>query len=115
MAILIPIFTGQLRKVKVETDQANARAGKAAAVTAALDTQSEGELTYYYDASKGVAVDAKANGVKKPSAYGKTSDATAADKIEGVTEDTKQDLTDKIVQIKIGTDSAVTVSWVSAK
>lgn len=109
VAVSIPIFTSQLRKAKVATDQANARAGKAAAVAAALEAQSESASTYYYDAATGVAVSATA----KPndiSAYGKTSDAKIADKIEGVTQD-NTDLTNKIVKVSIGTDNKVVVSW----
>ena len=108
VAISIPIFTSQLRKAKVATDQANARAGKAAAVAAGLEAQSESDLTYYYDATKGVVVDATT--AKTLSAYGKTSDATADDKIEGVTKN--QNLTEDIVKIVIGKDNTVTVSWV---
>lgn len=111
VAISIPIFTGQLRKAKVATDQANARAGKAAAVAEALDSQSEGTLTYYYDATKGVVVDKDA--AKSLSAYGKTSDAKGSDNIEGVTGDTAQDLTKDIVKIVIGADNTVTVSWIA--
>lgn len=108
MAISIPIFTAQLRKAKVATDQANALAGKAAAVAAGLKAQSESGSTYYYDATKGVVVDAEA--AKQLSAYGKTSDAKPADNIEGVT--VEQNLTQDIVKIVIGADNKVTVSWI---
>ena len=63
MAISIPIFTAQLRKAKVATDRANARAGKAAAVAAVLEAPSEKESTYYYDTTKGVVVNAEAANV----------------------------------------------------
>lgn len=63
MAISIPIFTAQLRKAKVATDRANARAGKAAAVAAVLEAQSENESTYYYDTTKCVVVNAEAANV----------------------------------------------------
>ena len=109
VAVSIPIFTSQLRKAKVATDQANARAGKAAAVAAALEAQTEGGSTYYYNAATGVAV-ADQSGIK---AYGKTSDAKAADGIEGVTSD--MDLTADIVKIEIKADNSVNVSWVAAK
>jgi hypothetical protein len=84
VAISIPIFKAQLRKAKVATDQANARAGKAAAVAAGLEAQSESDLTYYYDATKGVVV-SNNDEAKSIKPYGKTSDATADDNIEGVT------------------------------
>ena len=108
VAVSIPIFTSQLRKAKVATDQANARAGKAAAVAAALEAQSESATTYYYNAETGVVATAQ-TGIK---AYGKTSDAKAADGIEGVTADT--DLTKDIVKIEIKADNSVNVSWVAA-
>ena len=111
VAISIPIFTAQLRKAKVATDQANARAGKAAAVAAGLDKQSDSALTYYYNAKTGVVSD-KQDGI---AAYGKTDDAKGSDNIEGVTGDTAQDLRKDIVKIDIGTDNTVTVSWVPAK
>ena len=111
VAISIPIFTAQLRKAKVATDQANARAGKAAAVAAGLEAQSETELTYYYNAKTGVV----STDQKDIAAYGKTSDAKGSDNIEGVEGDTAVDLTKDIVKIVIGTDNTVTVSWVAAK
>jgi prepilin-type N-terminal cleavage/methylation domain-containing protein len=108
VAISIPIFTAQLRKAKVATDQANARAGKAAAVAAGLEAQSESELTYFYDAKTGT-VKTSSDDI---AAYGKTSDAKETDNIEGVTSD--QNLTKDIVKIVIGTDNTVTVSWVES-
>ena len=65
VAISIPIFTSQLRKARLATNQANARAGYAAAVAEALDantdttkTKAEGattatstNLTYTYTVS----------------------------------------------------------------
>lgn len=110
VAISIPIFTAQLRKAKVATDQANARAGKAAAVAAGLKEQSENALTYFYDAKQGVVVTDGTN-IK---AYGKTSDAKVADNIEGVDKD-NTDLTNDIVKVVIGTDNTVKVSWVEPK
>ncbi len=109
VAISIPIFTAQLRKARVATDQANARAGKAAAVAAALEEQSESATTYYYDAATGVAV-ASTTKPTDISAYGKTNDAKVADNIEGVTAD-NTNLTTKIVKVSIGTDNKVIVSW----
>ena len=109
VAVSIPIFTSQLRKAKVATDQANARAGKAAAVAAALEAQTEGGSTYYYNAATGVAVKDNQTGIK---GYGKTSDAKASDGIEGV--DTDTNLTNDIVKIEIDANNAVKVSWVAA-
>jgi len=52
VAISVPIFTGNLKKARLATNQANARAAKAAAVSAVLDADSTGSTTYYkYDSS----------------------------------------------------------------
>jgi prepilin-type N-terminal cleavage/methylation domain-containing protein len=107
VAISIPIFSAQLRKAKVATDQANARAGKAAAVAAALEAQSESDLTYYYDAKQGVVKDATKAADIKP--YGKTSDVKTDDNIEGATDG--QNLTQDVVKIVIKPDNTVTVTW----
>ena len=94
------------------TDQANARAGKAAAVAAGLEAQSERGSTYYYDAAKGVVVADKTEATKI-APYGKTSDAKGSDNIEGVTGNMAQDLTKDFVEIVIDTDNTVTVHWVA--
>ena len=53
VGISIPIFSAQLRKSKVATNQANARAAKAAAVAQFLDDEKT-ETTYYqYTVSSG--------------------------------------------------------------
>ncbi len=49
VAISIPIFTSQLRKARLATNQANARAAYAAATAALLDsteTETQGNFTY---------------------------------------------------------------------
>ena len=49
VAISIPIFTNQLRKARLATNQANARAAYAAATAALLDskeTETQGKFTY---------------------------------------------------------------------
>ena len=57
VAISIPIFTGQLKKARLATNQANARAAYAAATTQyMLDTATTALTTdkdYTYDTSKG--------------------------------------------------------------
>ncbi len=45
VAISIPIFTSQLRKARLATNQANARAGYAAAVAQALDANTDTSTT----------------------------------------------------------------------
>ena len=46
VAVSIPIFTAQLAKARLATNQANARAAKAAAVAAYLENDSVGFVTY---------------------------------------------------------------------
>ena len=51
VAVSIPIFTGKLNEARENTDAANLRAAKAAAVTAYLSDESA--TTGYYDADNG--------------------------------------------------------------
>lgn len=53
VGISIPIFSAQLRKSKVATNQANARAAKAAAVADFLDKAKTATTVYEYDVSEG--------------------------------------------------------------
>lgn len=53
VAISIPIFTGQLRKARLATNQANARAAYAMAVAATLDDKNTATtFTYTVDGAK---------------------------------------------------------------
>ena len=58
VAISIPIFTSQLQKAKDATNRANARAAKAAAVSAYLTNSETAAKDYYYKVSDGSLVDA---------------------------------------------------------
>ena len=61
VAISIPIFSGQLDKAKIATDQANVRSAKAAAVAEFLTSSDGNEQKYFYNASTGtVQTDARA-------------------------------------------------------
>jgi type IV pilus assembly protein PilA len=53
VGISIPIFSAQLRKSKVATNQANARAAKAAAVAQFLDDEKTATTYYQYTLSSG--------------------------------------------------------------
>ncbi|MCR5616316.1 MAG: prepilin-type N-terminal cleavage/methylation domain-containing protein [Saccharofermentans sp.] len=57
VGISIPIFSAQLRKSKVATNQANARAAKAAAVAQFLDDEKTATTYYEYDVETGVATE----------------------------------------------------------
>ena len=85
VAVSIPIFTGKLNEARENTDQANARAAKAAAVTAYLQKDETQNAKYeaYYDAENGKMVDNKADIAKgynkaKQKANGGTEIATGA-------------------------------------
>ncbi|MBP3239401.1 MAG: prepilin-type N-terminal cleavage/methylation domain-containing protein [Oribacterium sp.] len=55
VAISIPIFTAQLQKARLATNQANARAAYAAAVAAELDeTKADASHKYKYEVDKAV-------------------------------------------------------------
>ena len=60
VAISIPIFTSQLEKARLATNQANARAAYAAATTQYMldydDTTPTGDISYTYTVSTGKAV-----------------------------------------------------------
>lgn len=64
VAVSIPIFTGQLRKVRVATNKANIRAARAAGIAKYYDDEIAGKFTvkakntrprayYYYDTASG--------------------------------------------------------------
>lgn len=57
VAISIPVFTAQLTKARLATNQANMRAAKAAAVAAYLTDGKETEVVYDYDIVSGEALE----------------------------------------------------------
>lgn len=61
--ISIPIFTSRLNDAKKNTDKANERSAKAAAVSEYLSKNESGEVSYYFDAENGTVV----KSVDKPS------------------------------------------------
>lgn len=69
VAVSIPIFTGQLGKARIATDQANVRAAKVAAVAEYLSSGVTGEKYYFYDAASGT-VKSSLDGIK---GYGKST------------------------------------------
>ena len=63
VAISVPIFTAQLKKATVATNQANARSAKAAAVTAYLEEETHSaDLTISYTVASGQSTNATAAG-----------------------------------------------------
>lgn len=104
VAVSIPIFTSKLNEAKKNTDLANVRAAKAAAVNEYLTEEKTDEVTYYYDADKGTVAE---NGTNiKP--------YNQADAEEGAAGTDNRDGKEScIVEVTIGADGAdVTTAWV---
>ena len=83
VAVSIPIFTAQLSKARLATNQANARAAKAAAVAEILNDGTEAAVIYQYDTATGKAtviaeVDGTAASGTDISAWTTTTDAGLA-------------------------------------
>lgn len=73
VAISFPIFTGKLDESKTNTDKANERAAKAAAVTKYMSDGETGEKTYYYNADKGTLTDTTPTSGSTGYNYGQSS------------------------------------------
>jgi len=89
--VAVPVFTTQLEKSKVATDEANMRAAKAEAVAVYLaDNKSAG--TAFFDAANGKLTKAKAN---VTTAYGKSG-------------------TNKVIQVTFAADTDPVLTWLTA-
>jgi type IV pilus assembly protein PilA len=111
-AVAIPIFTTQLEKSREETDIANMRAAKAAAVAYFLDNPTEN--TVFFNATSG-AVQKNNAGI---AAYGKGTTTVGAKETFDIYELNKA-YNGKIIQVKRTTDTTtgldtITLSWVNA-
>ena len=62
VAVSIPIFSAQTKKANLATNQANARAAKAAAVTSILGTDTTSTTIFAYDIKTGTASTTSAAG-----------------------------------------------------
>ena len=76
VAISIPIFTAQLKKARLATNQANARAAYAAAVAAELDKNGSGTGGAIYNYTVSTAVAAKATSATGTAITGAIADWT---------------------------------------
>lgn len=76
MAISIPIFTGQLKKAKIATDQANVRSAKAAAAAEYMTDGETGNVSYIYDGRKIIPVNSsnvtQVSSITSATGYGKS-------------------------------------------
>ena len=105
VAVSIPIFTSQLKKARLATNQANARAGHAAAVAELLDDQ-ETSGTFEYDVAKATVDDAAAGDThpitSDPSKWEVDSES------DGLTKDVTGGKTVSVWVIDIADDGTVT-------
>lgn len=89
VAVSIPMVGSSLNKAKINTDMANQRAAKAAAVITYMTDGGSG--TYFYDAQ-----------------YGKLSNTATG--IKGYSQ--SRETNKLIIKVNISTDGNVTMSWV---
>ena len=74
VAVSIPIFTGKLEEARQNTDLANERAAKAAAITDFLQSDQPDKYDKYYDAKNGVMVETETQFEKGYNQTGKSND-----------------------------------------
>ena len=89
VAISIPIFTGKLKDSRENTDKANERSAKAAAINEYMADEETGTVVYYYNAEKGVVSDTS-SGIQS---YGKSKTG--------------------IVKVTVTDGTGTTVEWVT--
>ena len=87
VAISIPVFTAQLNKARLATNQANMRAAKAAAVAAYLTDGKETEVVYDYDIVSGET--SETTDANKEAKTERNLDPNGANPVEGGTKYTK--------------------------
>ena len=102
VAISVPIFTAQLKKARIATNQANARSAKAAAVTSYME-DSTNNLGGTYTVASGQFIPAKA-----PVSGGVTGFATDITTWATATETVYSDATYATWIVKLDADGAVT-------
>lgn len=111
VAISIPIFSSQLEKSRVATDQANVRSAKAAAAAEYMSNGESGSVSYVYnggsvtkiDLTNSMDLDKKVS----ESGYGKSTKEDADGSITGATGMPK----DSVVEVNIE-GSVITARWI---
>ena len=90
VAISIPVFTAQLSKARLATNQANMRAAKAAAVAEYLSEGKEGEVIYNYNITSGEVEEVVKDKVTQSASTKRDLDPEAGtDAVKGDTKYTK--------------------------
>lgn len=112
--ISIPIFTSKLDDAKLNTDKANVRNAKAAAIAEYMNGEKSGSETYYYNADSGAVVSAN-SGLKGYNQRPKT--AGEADEDGSGTDNAGVAAKKGVVKVVIntngttGTGSSIKISW----
>jgi Tfp pilus assembly protein PilE len=111
VAISIPIFSSQLEKSRVATDQANVRSAKAAAAAEYMGNGESGSVSYVYNDGSVTKIDLTntMNLDKRvsESGYGKSTKEDADGSITGATGRPK----DSVVEVTID-GSDITAQWI---
>lgn len=79
VAVSIPIFTSKLEEARVNTDIANERAAKAAAISDYMQSDQPEMYSRYYDAQNGSMVEINEN-TSMPKGYNQTNRTTGLNK-----------------------------------
>ncbi len=111
VAISIPIFTSQLEKARVATDQANVRSAKAAAAAAYMSDGESGSVSYLYTSVTVTKItltnSMDLDKVAASSGYGKSTKDDTDGSITGATGTPK----DSVVEVTIN-GSDISANWV---
>ena len=111
VAVSIPIFSKQLEKSRIATDQANVRSAKAAAAAEYMSNGESGSVSYLYNNSTVTKIDltnsTALDKVASESGYGKSTKKDNDGSITGATGMPK----DSVVEVTIN-GSDITASWI---
>lgn len=111
VAISIPIFTQQLEKARIATDQANVRSAKAAAAAAYMSGGESGSVSYLYTSGTVTKISLTnsmdLDNVAANSGYGKSTKDDTDGSITGATGTPR----DSVVEVTIN-GSNISASWV---
>ena len=111
VAISIPIFTSQMEKSRIATDQTNVRSAKAAAAAEYMSNGESGSVSYLYNGGTVTKIDLTnsmaLDKVASESGYGKSTKEDTDGTITGATGTPK----DSVVEVTIN-GSDITARWI---
>lgn len=85
VAVSIPIFTGKLDEARKNTDLANERAAKAAAISDYLQSDQDSGYYKFYDADSGIMIDPKTESTSGIKGYNQTEKQGSGTKNHAIT------------------------------